>query len=174
MMLLHWLLLKVNFYHMQHYIRLISHFLIATLCTFILASLMHSQFVLHELSEIGVTIAWSIRLSTSLDDLLGLSSGYGPIIAIALLIGFSLMAVIRYKGLITTPWLYPLAGLLAMMTMLLAMQPILNITLIAGARSPLGFAAQCLSGFVGGWVFMRLRHAIITNKRQLKVALKRS
>jgi hypothetical protein len=147
---------------MQFYIRLTSHFLIATLCTFILASLLHSQFVLYELSSIGVTIDWPIRLSSSLDDLLGLSSGYGPIIALGLLFGFSVMAYFRRKHPTATPWLYPLAGLLAMLTMQLAMHPIFDITLIAGARSPWGFAAQCFAGFVGGWVFMHLRNLVST------------
>lgn len=86
-----------------------------------------------------------------MDDLLGLSSGYAPIIALALLIVFSVMAMIQHKRAIATPWLYPLAGLLAM-------HPIFNITLIAGARSPWGFTAQCLTDLVGGWVFMHLEN----------------
>jgi hypothetical protein len=147
---------------MLFYTRLISHFLIATLCTFVLASLMHSQFVLYELSAIGVNIDWAVRLSSTVDDLLGLSSGFAPMIALGLLIGFAVMAMIRHKRPTATPWLYPLAGLLAMMTMQLAMHPIFDITLIAGARSPLGFAAQCLSGLVGGWLFMHLRNSVNT------------
>ena len=138
-------------------IRLVSHFLIAAFCTYVLASLFHSQFVLHELSALGVDINWPIRLSFSVDDLLGLSSGYAPVIAIGLLIAFSVMAIIRYKRPATTAWLYPLAGVLAMICMQLAMHRIFDISLIAGARSPWGLAAQCLAGLSGGCLFMLLR-----------------
>jgi hypothetical protein len=37
------------------------------------------------------------------------------------------------------------------------MQPILNVTIIAGAREPLGFAKQCIAGLFGGWAFMYQR-----------------
>jgi hypothetical protein len=53
--------------------------------------------------------------------------------------------------------LYPLAGFVAIFVMLLAMQPVLGITLIAGARSTLGIVSQCLAGLIGGWLFMKLR-----------------
>ncbi|AGH43378.1 hypothetical protein C427_1269 [Paraglaciecola psychrophila 170] len=40
---------------------------------------------------------------------------------------------------------------------LLAMHPILEITLLAGARSTFGFICQSLAGAMGGVVFANLR-----------------
>jgi hypothetical protein len=41
--------------------------------------------------------------------------------------------------------------------MLSAMQPILNVTLIAGARSTAGLIAQCCAGVFAGIVFSSLK-----------------
>lgn len=132
------------------------HFLLAVLVTFILASLAHSQFVLLELAKVGVQIDMASRISMSIDDLIGLGPSYGAIIALSLLLGFTVVGTIRKYRPHTTAWVYPLAGALAMLVMLLAMQPIMHITLIAGARTPFGILAQCLAGFAGGWVFKSL------------------
>lgn len=56
------------------------------------------------------------------------------------------------------PWrvpvvLYAIAGAMGIATLLLAMYPVMHITLLAGARGPIGFALQCLSGALGGVVF---------------------
>lgn len=137
--------------------KILGHLVIAILATFVLASLSHSQFVLHELAGLGVTIDFATRVSSSLDDLSGLLPGYGGILTVGFVIAFSVMGLIRKFRPTTSYWVYPLAGFLAVMVAHLAMHPIFNVTLIAGARSPLGLAFQCLAGLVGGYVFMRLR-----------------
>ncbi|MFQ3196766.1 MAG: hypothetical protein ACJAUL_003498 [Paraglaciecola sp.] len=142
---------------MKRFLHLTRHFLLAVLVSFILASLAHSQFVLFELAKVGVQIDMASRVSMTLDDLLGLRQSYGPAIALGLLLAFAVMGAIRKYRPHTTPWVYPLGGALAMLVMLLAMQPIMHITLIAGARTPFGILAQCAAGFAGGWVFMKLR-----------------
>lgn len=133
------------------------HFFFAVIVSYMLASLAHSQFVLFELAKVGVPIDMASRISMSIDDLLGLFPNYTAAIAFSLLLGFSLMAGLRKYRPHTTFWVYPFAGGLAMLVMLLAMHPILHITLIAGARTPYGILAQTLAGFTGGWLFIRLR-----------------
>ena len=129
-------------------------FIVAVIISFILASIAHSQFVLAGLTGIGVEIATSDRISMTLDDIKGLALGYGSVILIALGTGFLIINAIS-KWVFTLPKLrYPLSGFLAIAGALLAMQPILNVTLIAGAREPLGFFLQCVAGLVGGLVFM--------------------
>ena len=129
---------------MHAFLNLLFHFFIAIVVTFVLASMAHSQFVLHELSSLGVTIDLATRVSSTLDDLGGLIPGYGGILAVGLLIGLSVMALVRKLRPQTSYWVYPLAGLLAVLVAHLAMYPIFNVTLIAGARSTFG---MILSGF---------------------------
>ncbi|GAC13144.1 hypothetical protein [Aliiglaciecola lipolytica] len=142
---------------MNNTLKLIFDFLAAAVSCFILASLLHTQFVLHGLIELDVVIDWQTRLSASGKDILGLLPSYGTLISIALLIAF--LCVFFLNKVFTQPkvWLYPIAGAAAMFTMLAAMQPVMDITLIAGARSNLGIAAQSLAGVFGGWVFMYQR-----------------
>ncbi len=143
---------------MKKTLQLIADFLLAVLCCFVMASLFHSQFVLHGLTELGVDIELKTRLSSSWDDLLGLLPTYGAVILGSLLIGFSCVGLIKRFTKFTSNWLFPFAGLVAVAAALMAMQPILNITLLAGARDTAGFAAQCFAGLFGGWAFMYQRN----------------
>ena len=142
---------------MLNFAKLTLHFLVAAIIAFLFASIFHTQFVLHELTKVGVEIDMTTRLSGTFDDLMGLAPGYGPIIAIALLLGFLIMTAVKRFIPSLGYWAYPLAGILAIGTAHLAMHPIFNVTLIAGARSTMGIVFQCIAGFVGGYVFMRFR-----------------
>jgi hypothetical protein len=142
------------------YLRLCTHFLIAVIFTFVLASLFHSQFVMAELTSVGVNIGFSDRISMSLDDLIGLYPIYGLVIALSLLIAFSITTLLLKLFKIPPSILYFMGGGLGIATALLAMHPILDTTLIAGARSTFGFICQSLAGAIGGWVFSHLRAAV--------------
>lgn len=142
---------------MKNTLLLVADFLLATISCFVLASLFHSQFVLHGLIELGIEIDLMTRISTSFEDMLGLLPTYGAVILISLLAGFTITWLIRKYMFNLSGWLYPLAGAASIAIALLAMQPILNITFIAGAREPLGLAMQSLAGFFGGWAFMYQR-----------------
>jgi hypothetical protein len=139
------------------YLRLCSHFLIAALFAFVLASLFHSQFVMAELTSVGVNISFNDRLSMSLDDLIGLYPTYGMVIALSLLIAFSIATLLLKFVKVPSSRLYFIGGGLGVATALLAMHPLLDTTLIAGARSTFGFISQSLAGAMGGWVFSHLR-----------------
>ncbi len=142
---------------MNSAIKLVSHFLIASMATFVLASLAHSQFVLHELGALGVEIDFATRLSSTLDDFIGLMPTYGIVITVSLLLGFVITSLIRKYLKHLGYWLYPIAGFVAILMAHIAMHPILDITLIAGARSTFGLICQCLAGAFGGWAFMNMR-----------------
>ena len=139
------------------FLTLVGHFLLAVLVTFILASVSHSHFVMQRLIEVGVEIDLATRLASTWDDLLGLAPGYAPIIAAALLLGFLIMSTLQRFLSIPSLLVYPLAGVLAIATAHLAMHPIFNVTLIAGARGTAGLLFQCLAGLAGGFVFLQLR-----------------
>lgn len=141
----------------KFYLRLCTHFLVAVIFAFVLASLLHSQFVMAELTMVGVEISLNDRLSMSLDDLIGLYPTYGIVIAVSFLIAFIVTALILKKLKLSPYILYTLAGGLGLTVALLAMHPILDITLLAGARSTFGFVCQSLAGAIGGGVFAHLR-----------------
>lgn len=145
---------------MKKALRLFVDFIAAVIACFVLASLFHTQSVLYRLIELGVEIDFSTRLSTSLEDMIGLFPAYGATIFLALLIGFSTVAFIQKFMKKNASALYPLAGCIAILAALIAMHPILDITLIAGARSTFGMGLQAIAGIFGGWVFMYQRNRV--------------
>jgi hypothetical protein len=152
--------MKLNFY-----LRLCTHFLIAVIFAFVIASLFSSQFVMAELSKVGVEILFNDRLSMSIDDLLGLYPTYGVVIAVSYFISF-IVAGLLIKRFTLSPYiLYCLAGCVGVGVALLAMHPILEITLLAGARSTFGFICQSIAGAMGGAVFayFRSKHHVIVD-----------
>lgn len=140
---------------MKKFLTIFLSWLISVAVCFVLASVAHSQFVLAGLVGIGIEISVTDRVAMTLADMRGLMIGYGSVLGITLALGFGLVAAWS-KWLMPLPgFCYPLAGLIAIATALTAMQPLLEVTLIAGARGASGFIAQCLAGLVAGWVFRR-------------------
>ena len=142
---------------LKFYLRLCTHFLIAAISAFVLASLFHSQFVMAELTKVGVEILINDRISMSIDDLIGLYPIYIIVIAASLFIAFIVASLLIKQFKLPPLILYFLAGGMGVTVALLAMQPVLEITLLAGARSSFGFFCQSLSGAMGGLVFAQLR-----------------
>ena len=138
-------------------IKLSIDFLLAVLVAFCLATISHSQFVLLELSKVGAEINFVTRVSASFSDLLGLLPTYAPVIAIGMLISLPFATWLRSKFSSSFRGWYPIAGGATMLAIHAAMYPILEITLIAGARSVLGLLMQVTAGVIGGWVFYQLR-----------------
>lgn len=142
---------------MEKFSRLLIRYLFAALLCFTLASIAHSQMVLAGLEQQGIVIPPAERLQMTLSDWWGLLPGYGAIIATGMLIALSVAGWICSKTGTMGGILYALAGAAAMLSILMAMQPIMDITLIAGARSTIGLTLQTLAGLLGGWSFYWLR-----------------
>ncbi|QDP00934.1 hypothetical protein [Thalassotalea sp. PS06] len=140
---------------MQFLTRFLLPFLVSWLLTFSLASLFHSQYVVNQLVKVGVVVEFGDRLNLTFDDWLGLLPTYGTIIAVALLIAFGIAGWISKKLENYRLPLFILAGIAAFITVLLAIESIMNINIIAGARG-WGFYAQLLAGAIGGYVFARM------------------
>lgn len=135
--------------------RVLPSFLVSWLLTFTLASLFHSQYVVNQLVNVGVVVGFSDRASLTLDDWLGLLPTYGAIIALALAIAFFVTAKLNKKVQKYTTQLFVIAGIVAFAIVLIAIESIMNIHIIAGARG-WGFYAQLLAGAVGGFTFSQL------------------
>ncbi|TLU65082.1 hypothetical protein FE810_09145 [Thalassotalea litorea] len=143
---------------MQFLTRLLLPFFASWLLTFTLASLFHSQYVVNQLVKVGVVVEFNDRVNLTVDDWLGLLPTYGMIIAIALLIAFFVAGLIAKRLNAYRAVLFVLAGIVAFITVLTAIESIMNINVIAGARG-WGFYAQCLAGAIGGFVFTRMKKA---------------
>jgi len=106
-------------------------FLVSWLLTFTLASLFHSQYVVNQLVNVGVVVL--------LSD------------AIAFFVTAKLNKKVQKYG----TQLFIIAGIVAFAIVLIAIESIMNIHIIAGARG-WGFYAQLLAGAVGGFAFSQL------------------
>lgn len=114
------------------------------------------------LREIGADIGVGDAVRTWLFDLAGMLprfelARYGTVMLIGFAIAFPVAAVIQLgterAGLVrVAPWLYPLAGAVAVGTGLTIMFYQYYVTAVAGARGH-GFWAQCAAGAIAGWVF---------------------
>ncbi|HEA19235.1 MAG TPA: hypothetical protein ENH88_22835 [Pseudoalteromonas prydzensis] len=135
--------------------RLLPSFLASWLLTFTLASLFHSQYVVNQLVNVGIEISFSDRVNLTLDDWLGLLPTYGAIIAVALALAFLVTGLLYRKHPKYGIQLFVIAGVTAFAIALVAIESIMNITIIAGARG-WGFYTQLISGAVGGYVFAML------------------
>ncbi|BDF93993.1 hypothetical protein RC083_08215 [Pseudoalteromonas haloplanktis] len=132
--------------------RLLPSFLASWLLTFTLASLFHSQYVVNQLVNVGIEISFNDRVNLTLDDWLGLLPTYGAIIAVALAFAFLVTGLVYRKHPKYGIQLFVIAGVTAFAVALVAIESIMNITIIAGARG-WGFYAQLIAGAVGGYVF---------------------
>jgi len=135
--------------------RLLPIFLVSWLFTFTLASLFHSQYVVNQLVDVGVVVSLSDRINLTLDDWLGLLPTYGAIIAIALAIAFFAVVLLAKKFKKYSMVLFVASGITAFAVVLLAIESIMNIHIIAGARG-WGFYLQLLAGALGGLLFALL------------------
>jgi len=139
--------------------RLLPIFLVSWLFTFTLASLFHSQYVVNQLVDVGVVVSLSDRINLTLDDWLGLLPTYGAIIAIALAIAFFAVVLLAKKFKKYSMVLFVASGITAFAVVLVAIESIMNIHIIAGARG-WGFYLQLLAGALGGLLFALLTKAL--------------
>ncbi len=147
--------------------------LLATLVTFLIASALHTQSVLSGLIFVGAEIPLALKIKTIFIDFAGLLPTYGVIVFVGMLIAMSVTLLIAKSLLAASSknvdnaqsslqssqlWLFALAGAVAMFTLLSAMHPILDVSIIAGARGLTGLLTQSIAGAIGGATFAILRY----------------
>jgi len=154
---LYWIM-KLTIIMKYSKIRIVITFLLAVLVAFAFASIFHTQFVLNELVAIGTDIPMMVRIKTTIKDLIGLAPGYGAIILIGLLVGFSIIGLLLKFIPLWPQFAFTVGGALSFAAMHALMHPLFDVTLIAGARSTWGFSFQCLAGAIAGFLFASLLH----------------
>ena len=135
-----------------HLTKLSISFAMSVVVTYTLASVAHTQQVLSGLLELGVLIPLADRIGMIAGDWIGLYL-YMVVIAIGLLIAFSVMELLRRVLPVPRALLYAIGGALAMLVILVSMRELGPMTPIAGARGGLGLFLQCVAGAIGGVVF---------------------
>lgn len=135
-------------------LRVLAAWLAAVVAATVAGSLIQSHFTLAAIGRIHEPVAWRDRLVVYGHDLMHFAPLWGVIVALGLLIAF---VVAGWVGRHRPAWrwtLFPLAGLVAVLTALLVMQAMLPVTLIAAARSGLGVVLLGLGGALGGAVYL--------------------
>ncbi|MFT4728962.1 MAG: hypothetical protein ACI9UN_003475 [Granulosicoccus sp.] len=135
-----------------HLTKLSISFALSVVVAYTLASVAHTQQVLSGLLQLGVHIPIADRIAMIAGDWIGLYL-YMVVIAIGLLIAFSVMGLLRRVLPVPRALLYGFGGALAMLVILVSMRELGSLTLIAGARGALGLFLQCVAGAIGGVVF---------------------
>jgi hypothetical protein len=138
---------------LRTFLTFILHLLLASLLCFVVASLMHTQTTISGLIEVGANLSFNDKLTTVYADFIGLLPVYGSIIFVGMLIAMPIANFIKRKLQISNRFVHCLAGAMAIVTILIAMHPILNVTLIAGARGTGGMVMQSIAGAIGGIAF---------------------
>ena len=137
-------------------IRQIVGFVVAVAVTAVGSSFLSSHFVLRGLESLGVDVEFADRFAMYAHDVAGMSLMAGAVAGTGLLIALSVAAlIVRFLPSLRTLG-YVLAGTAAMVGALLAMQSVLGMMPMAGARTWGGLAAQGVAGALGGYVFARI------------------
>ncbi|MGB0919696.1 MAG: hypothetical protein ACPG06_10295 [Alphaproteobacteria bacterium] len=132
-------------------------FIVSVLVTAILATALSAQMVISGLVRAGAEIDFGTSLTFTAEDVVSMGPVYAILIAIGLLIAFSVSALTL--RLIPAPraGVYIAAGAAALLAILLgAEQAFFGNQIISGARDTTGIAAQAIAGGMGGWLFARL------------------
>lgn len=143
----------------MRFLRLLLAWLLAAALAAVLGSIVQTQFSLAAIAALGAPVPPGVRLQTTLQDLVG----FAPLLALLTAGGF--LPAFLVAALLLRWWptqrrlLYPLAGAVAMGTILLLMEAALPITAIGAARSLPGVAALLIAGAAGGLAFGRLAPA---------------
>lgn len=138
--------------------KMIGAFLIAATVAYALASVFYTERNLAEQAAVGIQYTSAQQIETYISNVAGLWL-YGAMIAIALMIGFTVAFGVKRIVRPLAPAAYPVAGAAAIFVLLWLVEMQLGggAGVIGGARTSLGVALQCLAGFAGGVVFAMFR-----------------
>ncbi len=136
--------------------RILKAFLPALLVTYLLASVFATQANLARVQAMGLDVDLGTRVSTTVQDIIGMASSYLVLIGVALLVALPVAGWLarRFPG--QRFLLFVLAGFLSIAVLHLAMQSALGIHVIPATRSLPGYLGQCLAGALGAYLYVRL------------------
>ena len=131
----------------------IGAFIAALLVLNIIGVIISTQFNIGHLQRLGVDVPFSLRLSTTLHDIVSMQPLFGGIFGIGLLIAMTVATLIAKWVKILPDLVYTLAGLACMAVTFTALKAAFQITAIGAAREWDGFLSLCLVGGLAGYVY---------------------
>lgn len=137
-------------------VRILAGWLAAVVVASVAGSLIQSQFTLAAVGRLHAPVALRDRLAVYGHDLVHFAPLWAVIVALGLLIAFLAAGWLAQRRPSWRSALFPLAGMLAVLSALLVMQAMLPVTVIAAARSSLGMLLLSIGGALGGLVYVRL------------------
>ena len=137
--------------------RIVLAVAVGILVAFVVGSVIGTQIVLRSVEEMGLAVSWGMRLSSSWNDIVGLSASLLPLMAIALAPAWLLLAWLdRHSMLNINGVICAVCGALCVGLL----HPILNmafgVDVFAPARSWAGLLCQAAAGALGGWAMAPL------------------
>lgn len=135
----------------------LAAWLLAVLTATILGSIVQTQFNMAAIVNLDVAIPVGTWVWTTVQDIFNFGLLYGALVAIALAVGFAVAALLtRYAALSREP-MFVLAGAVAVLVLLAALNAALPMTPIAATRNIFALALMALAGAPAGWVYTRVR-----------------
>ena len=142
------------------FLRLFGAFVVAVAVTFTAASFFYTQQVLAKQAKIGAEYTQAQTTDIYLMNLAGLAPAFGAVLAIALLLGFGVAAVVKRILRPLALVAFPVAGAASVLAAIYLIEMLMapgGAGVIGGARDGVGLALQGLAGALGGIVFALLR-----------------
>lgn len=134
-------------------LRVLKAFFPAVLLAYVLASILFTQTILAAVQGMGLEVSAGVRLATTVDDLIGLSSSYLLLILVAFILGLPVAAGLTRLLPAHRALLFTLAGFVAIVALHMLMKAVLGLSGIAATRTLPGLLAQGFAGAVGGYCY---------------------
>ena len=137
--------------------RIVLAVAVGILVAFVVGSVIGTQIVLRSVEEMGLAVSWGMRLSSSWNDIVGLSASLLPLMAIALAPAWLLLVWLDRRSVLNIN-----AAICAICGGLCVglLHPLLNmafgVDVFAPARSWSGLLWQAAAGAFGGWAMASL------------------
>lgn len=135
-------------------VRILFGWIAAVLGSAVTGSLVQSQRAISWIESIHHPVALGDRLSVYGHDLIHFAPTWAAIVAFAFLIAFLVAGWLGGRWPSYRAGLFPLAGLSAIVTVLVVMDAMLPVTALAAARDGLGVVLLGLSGALGGAIYL--------------------
>lgn len=133
--------------------RVLKAFFPAVLLAYVLASILFTQTNLAGVQSMGLEVSMGVRLATTFDDMIGMTSSYLLLIFFAFTLGLPVAAGLTRLLPEQRALLFALAGFVAIVALHLIMKAVLGISGIAATRTLAGLLLQGMAGAVGGYCY---------------------
>ena len=135
--------------------RRIATFVGAVLATYVVAAVLASNSAISNVIAMGLPVDFGKRLEVIGHDILGMTTSYLPLIAVAFLLAFLVAGLLVRNRPTLRIAIYVLAGSIAVVCIHVGLKMAFDITPVAAARTTVGLSLQAMAGAFGGYLFAR-------------------